>query len=179
MDPLIPASPGGPRPRLATVWLGGCAGCHMSLLDLDEALLDVLARADLVYGPLVDAKTFPEAVDVTLVEGAVANEEHLALLRTVRARTRVLVALGDCAGTGNVTALRNALGGAGPVLARAYRDLADPGGAPPDAPGILPRLLDRVLPVHHVVHVDGFVPGCPPGPAEILRALEGGLGVRE
>lgn len=178
MDPLSPAPPGGPRPRLATVWLGGCAGCHMSLLDLDEALLDVLARADLVYGPLVDAKVFPGGVDVTLVEGAVANEDQLALVRAVRGRTRVLVALGDCAGTGNVTALRNALGGAGAILDRAYRDLADPGGAPPEAPGILPRLLDRVLPVHHVVRVDAFLPGCPPAPAEILRALDGALGVR-
>jgi NAD-reducing hydrogenase small subunit len=168
MDALSPAR----RPRLATMWLGGCAGCHMSFLDLDEALLDLLARADLVYGPLVDAKVFPERVDVTLVEGAVANEEQLALIRAARARTRVLVALGDCAVTGNVTALRNALGGAEPVLVRAFRELADPGGGVPEAPGILPRLLDRVLPVHHVVHVDRFVPGCPPEAGEILGALQ-------
>ncbi len=173
MDPL---TRGGPRPRLATMWLGGCAGCHMSLLDLDEALLDVLARADLVYGPLVDTKTFPEGVDVTLVEGAVANEDQLALLRTARARSRTLVSLGDCAATGNVTALRNALGGAEPVLVRAFRELAEPGGGIPDAPGVLPRLLDRVLPVHHVVHVDAFLPGCPPAAAELRRALEAALG---
>jgi NAD-reducing hydrogenase small subunit len=85
------------------------------------------------------------------------------------------VALGDCAATGNVTALRNALGGPGPVLDRVYRDLADPGGAPPEAPGILPRLLERVLPVHHAVHVDAFLPGCPPAPAEILATLQGVL----
>jgi NAD-reducing hydrogenase small subunit len=148
----------------------------MSLLDLDEALLDLLARADLVYGPLVDTKVFPERVDVALVEGAVATDEHLALLRAARARSRVLVALGDCAVTGNVTALRNAFGGAAPVLDRVYRELADPGGAPPDAPGILPRLLDRVLPVHQAVHVDLLVPGCPPEPAEIARAVAAALG---
>jgi NAD-reducing hydrogenase small subunit len=166
VDPLT-------RPRLATIWLGGCSGCHMSLLDLDEALLDLLARVELVYGPLVDAKAFPAGVDVTLVEGAVATEDHLALVKTVRARTRRLLALGDCAVTGNVTALRNAGGGAAPVLLRAYRDLADPGGGDPAADGILPRLLDRVLPVHQVVPVDGFVPGCPPDPAAILRAALG------
>jgi NAD-reducing hydrogenase small subunit len=147
----------------------------MSLLDLDEALLDLLARADLVYGPLVDAKIFPEGVDVTLVEGAVANDDHLALLRTARARSRTLVAVGDCAVTGNVTALRNAQGGPAPVLARVYRELADPGGGIPDAPGLLPRLLDRVLPVHHAVHVDAFVPGCPPAPGELRRAIEAAL----
>lgn len=169
---MVALSPGGARPRLATLWLGGCAGCHMSLLDLDEALLGLLARAELVYGPLVDAKSFPEGVDVALVEGAVANEDQLALLRVARARTRVLVAMGDCAVTGNVTALRDAAGGAGPVLARAFLELAEPGGAIPSAPGILPALLDRVLPVHHVVPVDAFVPGCPPAPLELLRALE-------
>jgi NAD-reducing hydrogenase small subunit len=147
----------------------------MSFLDLDEALLDLLARVDLVYGPLVDAKVFPEGVDVTLVEGAVANEEQLALVRTARARTRALVALGDCALTGNVTALRDALGGPALMLARVYDELADPGGGRPEAPGLLPRLLDRVLPVHHVVHVDAFVPGCPPAPDEIARALQAAL----
>ncbi len=166
------------RPRLATAWLGGCAGCHMSFLDLDEALLEVLARADLVYGPLVDAKSFPPDVDVTLVEGAVANEDHLALVRTIRASTRLLVALGDCAVTGNVTALRNGLGGAAPVLERVFRDLADPGSSLPREDGILPRLLDRVLPVHQVVPVDVFLPGCPPAPADILAALDAALAGR-
>jgi NAD-reducing hydrogenase small subunit len=180
MEPLTRSA----RPRLATAWLGGCAGCHMSLLDLDEALLDVLAGADLVYGPLVDAKVFPEDVDVTLVEGAVANEDHLALLRTIRRRTRILVALGDCAVNGNVTALRNALGGVAPVLGRVYGELAEPGGGRPEvsapgaagAAGLLPGLLDRVLPVHHVVPVDAFLPGCPPSPADLRRALEAALG---
>jgi NAD-reducing hydrogenase small subunit len=78
--------------------------------------------------------------------------------------------------TGNVTALRNALGGAGPVLARAFGELADPGGEPPSCPGVLPPLLDRVLPLHHVVTVDAFLPGCPPAPADLLRAVEIALG---
>ncbi|HYG67093.1 MAG TPA: hypothetical protein VD838_05515, partial [Anaeromyxobacteraceae bacterium] len=103
MDPLR-------RPRLATVWMGGCSGCHMSFLDLDERLLELAAKADVVFTPIADVKTYPEDVDVALVEGAVANEEHLHVIRTVRARTKLLVAFGDCAVTGNVTAIRNALG---------------------------------------------------------------------
>ncbi len=67
----------GAKPRLATVWLDGCSGCHMSFLDMDERLLEIAERADLVYSPLIDVKEFPEDVDVCLVEGAVSSEEDL------------------------------------------------------------------------------------------------------
>ena len=94
--------------RLATVWLDGCAGCHMSLLDMDEAILAVSKKAEMVYGPLVDAQEFPKAVDVTLIEGAVSSQHDLELVRTVRQRTKLVVSLGDCAVTGNIAAMRNA-----------------------------------------------------------------------
>ncbi len=97
------------RLKLATVWLDGCSGCHMSLLDIDAAIIDVAGKADLVYGPLVDAQEFPEGVDVTLVEGAVSSQEDLKKLQKIRSRTRTLVALGDCAVTSNVSAMRNGL----------------------------------------------------------------------
>ena len=74
------------RPRLATVWLDGCSGCHMSLLDMDERLLEIGERADLVYSPLVDTKEFPPAVDVTLVEGAVSSEDDLRRIVEIRER---------------------------------------------------------------------------------------------
>lgn len=163
MDPL--------KPRVATVWLGGCSGCHMSFLDLDERLIDLATRMDLVFSPLMDVKHFPENVDATLVEGAVANEEHLEQIRLVRARTRVLVSFGDCAVSGNVTALRNPLGGAAPVLRRAYLEGGDLHPCLPDAPGIVPRLIERVLPVHAVVPVDVFLPGCPPSADLIHHVL--------
>ena len=157
--------------RLATAWLGGCSGCHMSLLDLDEYLLELQAQADLVYGPLVDAKDFPEQVDITLVEGAVANVDNLELLEAIRARTTVLVSLGDCAVTGNVTALRNC-GRISELLTAIYR--AGEGRAPfgPAAVQVLPALLPKVLPLHHVVAVDAFIPGCPPDPQRIRTALD-------
>ena len=109
--------------RLATVWLDGCSGCHMSLLDIDERLIDLAQLVDVVWGPLVDAKEFPENVDVTLVEGAVSSEEDLHRIRLVRARTKILVSLGDCAVTGNVPAMRNQFG-ADAVLKRAYLENA-------------------------------------------------------
>ncbi len=180
MDPLSPG-PGAPaaagRARVATVWMGGCSGCHMSFLDLDERLLDLAPRIDLVFSPIADAKVFPEDVAVTLVEGAVCNEEHLEMARRVRARSKVVVAFGDCAVTGNVSAIRNALGSALPVLQRAYLELADVRPAIPEEAGIVPRLLDRVLPLHQVIPVDVFLPGCPPHAdlihAVLLDALEG------
>jgi NAD-reducing hydrogenase small subunit len=157
------------RKRIATAWLGGCSGCHMSLLDLDEALVDLLAAVDLAFGPLADAKAFPEGVDVTLVEGAVANEDNLELARRIRANSRVVASLGDCAVTGNVAALRNHI----PVdalLDALYREGA--GAAPAEARDpLLPRLLPAVLPLHRVIEVDAFIPGCPPDPARIREAL--------
>ena len=160
------------RLRLATIWLGGCSGCHMSFLDLDEWLIELAGFADLVYTPFADIKEYPENVDVVLVEGAVANEEHFRFIQKVRARTKTLISFGDCAVTGNVTSLRNPLGSAGPVLERAYVELADVGPAIPDEPGIVPPLLDRVQPVHAVVPVDFFMPGCPPSADVIRKTLD-------
>ncbi len=147
---------GSRRPRFATVWLGGCSGCHMSFLDQDHRLFDLANSADLVYSPFIDIKEFPEQVDVTLVEGAVACDEHQRMIERVRVATRTLVALGDCAVTGNVTALRNCLGTARQAIAATY------GNWQPARP--LPILLDQVLPLHRVVPVDFFLPGCPPDP---------------
>lgn len=151
-----------PRVKLATAWLGGCSGCHMSFLDLDERLIDLSGKVDLVYSPVMDTKEYPKGVDVVLVEGAVANEENLELLHKVRARTRCLVSFGDCAVTGNVTALRNPLRKTEPVLQRAYIDNVTLNPQLPVEPGIVPKLLPRVLPVHQVVKTDVFLPGCPP-----------------
>jgi NAD-reducing hydrogenase small subunit len=109
-------------------------------------------------------------VDVTLVEGAVANEDNFHFIQLVRERSRVLVAFGDCAVTGNVTALRNPIGSALPILQRGYIELADVHPRIPSEHDRVPRLLERVMPVHKVVAVDFFIPGCPP-PAERIRSV--------
>ncbi|MGV2826742.1 NADH-quinone oxidoreductase subunit B family protein [Myxosarcina sp. GI1(2024)] len=160
------------RIKLATVWLGGCSGCHMSFLDLDEWLFDLAARVDLVYSPFVDIKEYPEGVDVVLVEGAVANEDNLKLIKQVRDRTKLLISFGDCAVTGNVTALRNPLGNPELVLQRCYLEATDIQHQIPNQPGIVPKLLERVRPVHAVVPVDLYLPGCPPDAKRIRAALE-------
>src|SRR5580692_3509388 len=126
------------KPRLATVWLGGCSGCHMSFLDLDERLIDLARRVEFCASPLTDYKDFPE-VDITLVEGAVANSDHLSHIRSIRMRTKILVSFGDCAVTGNVTALRN-LFTVDDVLDRAYRENSTIVIGVPRGNDILPRL---------------------------------------
>jgi NAD-reducing hydrogenase small subunit len=159
--------------KLATVWLGGCSGCHMSFLDLDEWLMELAHLVDLVFSPLADMKVFPDDVDITLVEGAVSNQEQEHFAKSLRSRSKIVVSFGDCAVTGNVTALRNPLGGADEVLRPIYLDstrVTNP--KVPDDRTVVPLLTDRVLPVHAVIPVDFYVPGCPPSPNRIRSVLE-------
>ncbi|MEB3264624.1 MAG: oxidoreductase [Synechococcus sp.] len=179
MTPSPPPAAGSPgRLRLATVWLAGCSGCHMSLLDLDEFLFDLATVADIVFSPVAsDVKVFPPGVDLCLVEGAVANADNLALARELRARSRLVVSFGDCAISANVPGMRNlwcdtGAGSRDAVLERGYVELADSGAQHPHAPGIVPELLERVLPLHEVIPVDFFLPGCPPSAARIRAFLE-------
>ena len=160
------------RLKVATIWLGGCAGCHMSFLDLDEFLIELAGKAEIVYSPVMDVKEYPEQVDVCLIEGAICNEDNLELLHKVRIRTKVLVSFGDCAVTANVPAIRNqlGLGNDANVLQRAYIENAQNNPSVPKADGIVPPLLKRVMPVHEAVYVEYYLPGCPP-PADRIKAL--------
>ena len=156
------------KKRVATIWLDGCSGCHMSFIDIDERLLALGSLIDLVYSPLVDRKDFPEQVDLTLVEGSVSSEEDLHKIKLVRANTKVLVSLGDCAVTGNVPAMRNPIG-VPAVMQRVYLENTLVHPAVPNQ--IVPKLLPFVSPVHAVVKVDFYIPGCPPSADTIYYFL--------
>ena len=158
-----------PKPRLATVWLGGCSGCHMSFLDLDERLAELAGRVELLASPLTDYKEFLEA-DITLVEGAVANTDHLEHIQLIRQRTKILVSFGDCAVTGNVTAMRNAFG-VQDVLNASYQENTTVVVGVPGGGSVVPALLGRVRPVHEVVPVDYYLQGCPPPAGEIYELI--------
>jgi NAD-reducing hydrogenase small subunit len=146
------------KARVATAWLDGCSGCHMSLFDLDERLLELADRMDYVHGPLVDAKEYPEKVDIVLVEGAVGSEEDLHRARLMRARTGIFVSLGDCAVTGNIVTYRNPFK-VEEVIGRVFSETAESPVRPDEA---VPALLETARPIHEVIAVDLFIPGCPP-----------------
>lgn len=147
------------KARIATLWLDGCSGCHMSLLDMDERLLEIAGKIDLVFSPVVDAKEFPDYVDLTLVEGAIASDDDVKKIKLVRGKTRLLAALGDCAVTGNVPSMRNNFL-LEDVLRRGYVENATASPGVPDHE--VPALQAKVVPLHELVAVDLFVPGCPP-----------------
>ena len=153
--------------KVATVWLDGCSGCHMSLLDMDAAIIPLARKIDIVYGPLVDAQEFPEDVDVTLVEGAVSSQDDLAKLQKIRARTHLLISLGDCAVTGNVPAMRNSIP-VSKLLQRVYVEGSQEGKIVPT--DRVPSLLKNARPLREFVKVDMTVPGCPP-PAKMISGL--------
>lgn len=157
------------KTKVATVWLDGCSGCHMSLLDMDAAIISLARRIDLVYGPLVDAQEFPEEVDVTLVEGAVSSQDDLNKIQKIRQRTKVLISLGDCAVTGNVPGMRNSI----PVqklLQRIYIEGAEERKVVP-ADYRVPALLKQARPLREFVKVDLCLPGCPPPSKTIMGVL--------
>lgn len=156
------------KARVATIWLDGCSGCHMSFLDMDERLIELAEKIELVYGPYVDIKEFPRDVDLTLVEGAVANEHDLEIIQQIREHSKMVVSLGDCAVTGNIPAMRNRFG-VQAVFDRGYYENVTEGPRTPDES--IPALLEKVKPVHHVIDVDLHIPGCPPSADTIYYAL--------
>jgi NAD-reducing hydrogenase small subunit len=140
----------------------------MSFLDIDERLIDLAQLADLVYSPLVDPKEFPEMVDVTIVEGAVSSEDDYEKIKKVRKHTKVLISLGDCAVTANVPGMRNQFSRK-EIYERAYVENAAANQHIPVE--IVPALRPTSVPVHSVVEVDAFLPGCPPEADTIFYAL--------
>ena len=157
--------------KIATDWLAGCAGCHMSILDIDERIVALLEAVEITSSPVTDLKHPPkEGVTVGILEGAICNTHNIDVAKLMRERCQILIALGDCATFGNVPAMRNLVGTAA-ALKRAYLDTESVvDGLIPDSPE-LGKPLDRVTGVGDVVKVDLFIPGCPPSADSIFFAL--------
>lgn len=151
--------------RVATLWLEGCSGCHMSVFDMDERLLELADKANFVYTPLVDAKEYPQGVEVVLIEGGVGNKEQLHMIHTVRERSKTLISLGDCAITSNIVAYRNPLN-TDELMREVFIERTREGSAMPR--DSVPALMPYIVPLHEVVPVDVFIPGCPP-PADLIH----------
>ncbi len=158
--------------RVGTIWLDGCSGCHMSFLDMDERLVELSQYMDVVYSPYVDAKEIPSDIDLFIVEGALSTDHDIKIIKEIRKNSKLILALGDCAVTGNISAMKN-LFGTEAVLEKGYFDLADinKGEYPSE---VVPTLLDKVIPLNEAIDVDYFVPGWPsPADAiyEVIKAI--------
>ena len=160
------------KPRVATASLCGCFGCHMSLLDIDDRILQLVELVDFDRCPIDDIKEITGPVDIGLIEGGCCNEENVKVLQEFRRHCKVLVSVGDCAINGGVPALRNLV-----PLRECYEEaylrgpsVDNPSGRIPDDEEI-PLLLDRVVPCHEVVRIDHFLPGCPPSADTLWAAL--------
>ena len=153
---------------VATTWLDGCSGCHMSFLDIDERLFQLAELVDIVYSPLVDSKRMPDVVDVGILEGSVSTDEDVHKARMFRKHCKFLISLGDCAVSGNVPSMRNAFK-LDEVYDRAYQENVQ---HQPQRPSLdVPKLLQTVQPLHGVVDVDLFIQGCPPSADAIWFVL--------
>lgn len=157
---------------IATTSLAGCFGCHMSLLDIDLRLLDLIELVQFDRSPLTDIKTISRRADLGLIEGGVCNDENVHVLKSFRDNCDVLVSLGECAIMGGLPALRNDI----PLkdcLEEAYLKVptSEPGKRLIPHHPDLPKILDRVYPCHEIVKIDYFIPGCAPSAEAIWKAL--------
>lgn len=156
--------------KVATIWLDGCSGCHMSFLDMDERLIELAQYIDVVYSPYVDTKEFPSGVDLTIVEGALSSDHDVKMIKTIRKNSKKILALGDCAITGNVSTMKN-LYGTKAIIETGYTQNADENvGVVPNK--VVPKLLDRVYPLHEIVDIDYYLPGCPTPADAIYEMLQ-------
>lgn len=157
-----------PKVRIATASLAGCFGCHMSFLDIDERLLQLVDLVEFDRSPLTDIKHCGPC-DIGIIEGGVCNAENVHVLREFRANCKTLIAIGACAINGGLPAQRNAFA-LDDVLKEAYQHPDLVNARVPNDPE-LPLLLDKVYPLHEVVHIDYSIPGCPPSADTIWRVL--------
>ncbi|MEW6033370.1 MAG: NADP oxidoreductase [Chloroflexota bacterium] len=157
------------KAKVATAWLAGCAGCHMSFLDIDEAIVNLASQVEFTRSPVTDVKEF-SPVDVGIFEGAVTNTDNEETLKKLRANCKILMAWGDCACFGGIPTMRN-LFDKSEVLRRGYIETESTGKGKVPSSEELPRLLEQVMPANQVVKVDCYVPGCPPSSKAILYAL--------
>jgi NAD-reducing hydrogenase small subunit len=159
------------KPKVASDWMAGCAGCHMSLLDIDERIVKLAELVDIRSTPITDLKEPDKTgVDVGILEGGINNTANEEQAHRMRKSCKLLVALGDCAVFGGVPAMRNFFT-IQDALRRAYveTESTDEKGKIPDDPELCQPTRVRAL--HEVVPVDIFLPGCPPDPEAIFYVL--------
>jgi len=161
------------KPVVATTSLAGCFGCHMSLLDIDDRILKLIELVEFNKSPIDDIKEFTKKCDIGLIEGGCCNSENVHVLKQFRENCKILIAVGECAISGGLPAMRNGI----PVkecLEEAYLHgpTVEKGNKLIPNDDELPMILDRVYPCNEVVKIDYYLPGCAPRADLIWGALE-------
>ena len=154
--------------KVISAWLDACAGCHMSFLDIDEAIIGLADKIELLATPITDFKEFTPA-DVGIIEGAISNEHDEEVAKQIRANCKILMVWGDCAVFGGIVSMRNLFSNE-EVLDRYYSTESTTRNSEIPCSEELPPLV-KVKPINQVVKVDCYVPGCPPSAKAILYAL--------
>jgi [NiFe] hydrogenase diaphorase moiety small subunit len=159
------------KKTIATTSLAGCFGCHMSMLDIDLEILDLLDQVEIRKSPLTDYKHFDEPCDVGIIEGGCCNSENVEVLKLFRENCKILISVGECAIYGGLPAMRNFIS-LKECLDEAFFDseTSDGSGLIPEHED-LPKLLNKVIPCHEVVKIDYFIPGCPPSANHIWKVI--------
>jgi len=174
-DSVIPKK-NGKEPRekktIATVSLAGCFGCHMSMLDIDEQILDLMDLVSFNKSPLTDIKKFTKRCHLGLVEGSCCNTENIETLREFRENCDILVSVGECAIWGGLPAMRNSIP-LGECLEEAFINVRtnEKGEGIVPYHDDLPKLLDRIYSCNEIVKIDYNIPGCPPSASHIWKAV--------
>ena len=157
--------------QVATDWLEACAGCHMSLLDIDERIIELLKHVEITSSPITDLKhPPPDGVDVGILSGAVGNTHQEETAKLMRSRCKILVAIGDCAVFGGICTMRNFFD-RDEVLKRGYVETESTTDGKVPTSDEISKLLDNVKAVNQVVKVDVHLPGCPPSADAIYYVL--------
>ncbi len=174
--------------KFAFYWAASCGGCEIAVLDINEKILDVVEKVDIVFWPVAldikykDVESMPDRhIDVCFFNGAIRTEEQEHMAKLLRKKAKVLVAFGSCACDGCVKGLAN-LWDKQTIFERAYSET--PSTENPDfvtpktvvnveeGELTLPEFYDTVKTLAQTVDVDYYLSGCPPPVPLILQAVE-------
>lgn len=159
--------------KIGTMWLGGCSGCHLSIADFHESLLDVMELAEFKFSPvLMDTKydEVPE-LDILIVEGGIRNDENRELAEMLNEKAKMVISYGTCACYGGIPGLGN-LWTVEELEQEAYINSVstiNPEGIIPNED--VPHLESRVRPLDSVMDIDLMIPGCPPRSDVVAQAV--------
>lgn len=176
-----------PKLKMAVYWGSACGGCCVSVLDVHETILDIVAAADLVFWPIAldikyqDVKDMPDNhIDLTLYNGAVRNSENEEIAHLLRKKSKILVAYGSCAHMGGIPGLAN-FSTNEELLSRVYEkteSTVNPSHIRPQQhdqveEGVLglPEFYNDVRALADVTDVDYFMPGCPPQSERLVEVF--------